>query len=139
MLCYCAGPAYRMCRQQTFTELQALNKTGSVAPKGTITHHFFRFWNWAEENCRCSQNLKIYAVAVEAQQHHDCICMSVLPRSPAGFSGIFVALENFCKVNGVITVVNTAHDGRTMMQITRRRYRGDSAHTSISLTVRQLL
>ena len=25
--------------------------TAAVAPKETITHHF-RFWNWAEENCR---------------------------------------------------------------------------------------
>ena len=32
-------------------------QTGSaVAPKETITHHFF-VSNWAEENCRCSQNL----------------------------------------------------------------------------------
>ena len=48
---YCAGPAYyRMCSQQTFT---VQNKLAAVAPKETITHHFC--WNWAEENCRCSQ------------------------------------------------------------------------------------
>ena len=41
------------CAQQTFT---VQNKPAAVAPK-TITHHFLRFWNWAEENCRCSQNL----------------------------------------------------------------------------------
>ena len=41
------------CAQQTFT---VQNKPAAVAPKETITHHF-RFWNWAEENCRCSQNL----------------------------------------------------------------------------------
>ena len=36
---YCAGPAYyRMCAQQTFT---AQNKPAAVAPKETITHHFF--------------------------------------------------------------------------------------------------
>ena len=42
------------CAQQTFT---VQNKPAAVAPKETITHHFSRFWNWAEENCRCSQNL----------------------------------------------------------------------------------
>ena len=42
------------CAQQTFT---VQNKPAAVAPKETITHHFFCFWNWAEENCRCSQNL----------------------------------------------------------------------------------
>ena len=41
------------CAQQTFT---VQNKPAAVAPKETITHHLLRFWNWAEENCRCSQN-----------------------------------------------------------------------------------
>ena len=36
------------CAQQTFT---VQNKPAAVAPKETITHHFFSFWNWAEENC----------------------------------------------------------------------------------------
>ena len=40
------------CAQQTFT---VQNKPAAVAPKETITHHFLRFWNWAEENCRCSK------------------------------------------------------------------------------------
>ena len=36
---YCAGPAYyRGCAQQTFT---VQNKPAAVAPKETITHHFF--------------------------------------------------------------------------------------------------
>ena len=35
------------CAQQTFT---VQNKPAAVAPKETITHHFLRFWNWAEEN-----------------------------------------------------------------------------------------
>ena len=41
------------CAQQTFT---VQNKPAAVAPRN---HHpsFLRFWNWAEENCRCSQNL----------------------------------------------------------------------------------
>ena len=39
------------CAQQTFT---VQNKPAAVAPR---KHHpsFLRFWNWAEENCRCSQ------------------------------------------------------------------------------------
>ena len=41
------------CAQQTFF---TADKPAAVAPKETITHHFLRFWNWAE-NCRCSQNL----------------------------------------------------------------------------------
>ena len=40
------------CAQQTFT---VQNKPAAVAPKETITHHFFVSRNWAEENCRCSQ------------------------------------------------------------------------------------
>ena len=41
------------CAQQTFT---VQSKPAAVAPKA---HHpsLFRFWNWAEENCRCSQIL----------------------------------------------------------------------------------
>ena len=40
------------CAQQTFT----VQNKPAVAPGN---HHpsFLRFWNWAEENCRCSQNL----------------------------------------------------------------------------------
>ena len=34
------------CAQQTFT---VQNKPAAVAPKETITHHFLRFWNWAEK------------------------------------------------------------------------------------------
>ena len=41
------------CAQQTFT---VQNKPAASSTKETITHHFLRFWNWAEENCRCSQN-----------------------------------------------------------------------------------
>ena len=39
------------CAQQTFT---VQNKPAAVAQEN---HHpsFLRFWNWAEENCRCSQ------------------------------------------------------------------------------------
>ena len=39
---YCAGPAYyRMCS----TDVYRSNKPAAVAPKETITHHFFCFWN----------------------------------------------------------------------------------------------
>ena len=38
--------------QQTFT---VQNKPAAVAPKGKPSPAFLRFWNWAEENCRCSK------------------------------------------------------------------------------------
>ena len=34
-----------------------LKQTGSGSTKGNHHPSFLRFWNWAEENCRCSQNL----------------------------------------------------------------------------------
>ena len=40
--------------QQTFT---VQKQTGSSSTKGNHHPSFLRFWNWAEENCRCSQNL----------------------------------------------------------------------------------
>ena len=49
---YCAGPAYYGCTQQTFT---VQNKPAAVTSKPSPS--FLRFWNWAEENCQCSQNL----------------------------------------------------------------------------------
>ena len=42
------------CAQQTFT---VQNKPAAVAPKETITHHFFVSGIGQKENCRCSQNL----------------------------------------------------------------------------------
>ena len=39
------------CAQQTFT---VQNKPAAVAPKANHPS-FLRFWNWAEENCRCSE------------------------------------------------------------------------------------
>ena len=41
------------CAQQTFT---VQNKPAAVAPKETITHHFF-VSGGGQRNCRCSQNL----------------------------------------------------------------------------------
>ena len=40
------------------TDVYCSKQTGSSSTKGK-NHHpsFLRFWNWAEENCRCSQNL----------------------------------------------------------------------------------
>ena len=50
---YCAGPVITGCAQQTFT---VQNKPAAVAlQKGN--HYPLSFRNWAEENCRCSQNL----------------------------------------------------------------------------------
>ena len=51
------------CAQQTFT---VQNKPAAVAISETITHHFL-FWNWAEENCRCSQNLYTQKMLVVAK------------------------------------------------------------------------
>ena len=42
------------CAQQTFT---VQNKPAAVAPKETITHHFFVSGIGQKKNCRCSQNL----------------------------------------------------------------------------------
>ena len=47
------APLITGCAQQTFT---VQNKPAAVAPKETITHHFFVSES-AEENRRCSQNL----------------------------------------------------------------------------------
>ena len=46
MLLATALSAITGCAQQTFT---VQNKPAAVAPKETITHHFFVSWNWAEE------------------------------------------------------------------------------------------
>ena len=52
LLLYCAGPAYyRMCS----TDVYCSKQTGSSSTKGNHHPSFLRFWNWAEENCRCSQ------------------------------------------------------------------------------------
>ena len=65
---YCAGSAYyRMCS----TDVYCSKQTGkAVAPKETTAHHFFVSENWAEENCRCSQNLQAQknVVKTETQQ-----------------------------------------------------------------------
>ena len=64
---YCAGPAYyRMCS----TDVYCSKQTGSSSTKGNHHPSFLRFWNWAEENCRCSQNLwrRRNVVKTETQQ-----------------------------------------------------------------------
>ena len=63
---YCAGLLITGCAQQTFT---VQNKPAAVAPKKP-SPSFLRFWNWAEENCRCSQNLwrRRNVVKTETQQ-----------------------------------------------------------------------
>ena len=55
------------CAQQTFT---VQNKPAAVAPKETITHHFFVSELAEEKNCRCSQNLwrRRNVVKTETQQ-----------------------------------------------------------------------
>ena len=39
------------------TDVYCSKQTGSSSTKGNHHPSFLRFWNWAEENCRCSQNL----------------------------------------------------------------------------------
>ena len=52
MLLLTTGPAYcRICAQQTFT---VQNKPAAVAPKETITHHFF-VSGIGQRNCRCGK------------------------------------------------------------------------------------
>ena len=49
---FCAGPAYyRMCS----TDVYCSKQTGSSSTKGNHHPSFLRFWNWAEENCRCNK------------------------------------------------------------------------------------
>ena len=48
---YCAALLITGCAQQTFT---VQNKPAAVAPKETITHHFF-VSELGRRNCRCSQ------------------------------------------------------------------------------------
>ena len=67
MLLATAGPAYyRMCS----TDVYCSKQTGSSSTKGNHHPSFLRFWNWAEENCRCSQNLwrRRNVVKTETQQ-----------------------------------------------------------------------
>ena len=55
------------CAQQTF---YCSKQTGGSSTKGNHHPSFLRFWNWAEENCRCSQNLwrRRNVVKTETQQ-----------------------------------------------------------------------
>ena len=57
---------YRMCS----TDVYCSKQTGSSSTKGNHHPSFLRFWNWAEENCRCSQNLwrRRNVVKTETQQ-----------------------------------------------------------------------
>ena len=51
MLLATAPAYYRMCS----TDVYCSKQTGSGSTKGNHHPSFLRFWNWAEENCRCSQ------------------------------------------------------------------------------------
>ena len=50
---YCAGPAYYRMLNRTFT---VQNKPAAVAPKETITHHFFVSGIGQKKTVGCSQN-----------------------------------------------------------------------------------
>ena len=57
----------RMC----FNRRLLFKTTGSSSTKGNHHPSFLRFWNWAEENRRCSQNLwrrRKWAAKTETQQ-----------------------------------------------------------------------
>ena len=54
LLCQCANVYYRMCLNMTFT---VQNKPAAVANQRKPSPIISSFLNWAEENCRCSQNL----------------------------------------------------------------------------------
>ena len=69
------GPAYyRMCS----TDVYCFKQTGSSS---TRNHHpsFLRFWNWAEENCRCSQNLWRRENVVKTKPNANISCNGLLP------------------------------------------------------------
>ena len=53
MLLYCAGPASP--QDVLNRRLHCSKQTGSSSTKGNHHPSFLRFWNWAEENCRCGQ------------------------------------------------------------------------------------
>ena len=52
------------------TDVYCSKQTGSSSTKGNHHPSFLRFWNWAEENRRCSQNLwrRRNVVKTETQQ-----------------------------------------------------------------------
>ena len=69
------------CAQQTFT---VQNKPAAVAPKETITHHFF-VCRWAEENCRAAKICGGTENVVKTKQQTFLMDCSVL--------GIYTPLE----------------------------------------------
>ena len=64
------------CAQQTFT---VQNKPAAVAPKETITHHFFVSGNWAEENCRCSPKFGVAAQKMLLKRKQQTFVNGLLP------------------------------------------------------------
>ena len=67
----------RMC----LTDVYCSKQTGSSSTKGNHHPSFLRFWNWAEENCRCSQNLwrrRKNVVKTETQQTFVTDCLVLL-------------------------------------------------------------
>ena len=51
---YRAGPAFIT---GCVTDVYCSKQTGSSSTKGNHHPSFLRFWNWAEENCRCSHKI----------------------------------------------------------------------------------
>ena len=83
------------CAQQTFT---VQNKPAAVAPKETITHHFFVSGIRQKENCRCSKICggAENVVKTETQQ--------TFTNGLLGFItlGIYTPLEAYCVLLTII-------------------------------------
>ena len=84
---YTVTAYYRMCS----TDVYCSKQTGSSSTKGNHHPSFLRFWNWAEENCRCSQNLAARnVVKTETQQTFVNGLLSFITL------GIYTPLEAVC-------------------------------------------
>ena len=93
---YCAGPAYyRMCS----TDVYCSKQTGSSSTKGNHHPSFLRFWNWAEENCRC-QNLWRRRKMLLKQKTQQTFVNGLLGfitlgiYAPAGSARVYIAHNN---------------------------------------------
>ena len=87
--------------QDVLTDVYCSKQTGSSSTKGNHHPSFLRFWNWAEENCRCSQNLWRRRNVVKTET-----CANICVNGLLGFItlGIYTPLEarvhvyNNCRV-----------------------------------------
>ena len=89
MLLATALAYYRMCS----TDVYCSKQTGSSSTKGNHHPSFLRFWNWAEENCRCSQKFVAAQKMLLKQKTQQTFVNGLL-----GFItlGIYTPLERVC-------------------------------------------